>query len=162
MTTLESRGAGGPISSATGVVNKPIPYSSLDFDTPTINHPSEFHQATVHFVLEPTVPLRWKLYYLSVSAFTLFLQGVALFGLMSDIEAKTTHEILSLYRDMNPLDWWMSCLVGILTAFAVQSELSQSRLAEVMIKHAIHSDDEEEARTATKWSFPLLLIMRRS
>ena len=79
---------------------------------------------------------------------------------MSDIEAKTTHEILSLYRDMNPLDWWMSCLVGILTAFAVQNELSQSRLAEVMIKHAIHSDDEEEARTATKWSFPLLLIMR--
>jgi hypothetical protein len=161
-TTLAARDAKGQIdSSKPAVLKEPeIPYSSVDFATTTTNHPSEFHQATVHFVLQPSVPLRWKGYYMTVSTMTLGVQGLALLGLMSDIEAKTTHEILELYRDMNTLDWWMSFLVGLLTAFAVQSELSQSRLAEVMIKHAMHSDDAEEARTAARWSVPLLVLMR--
>jgi multisubunit Na+/H+ antiporter MnhB subunit len=159
-TPTTSRNQVAPADSGKDDAGEIIPYSTFDFGAPTVNHPSEFHQAVVHFIMQPKVPLRWKLYYLTMSCATIALQGLALLGLMSDIEAKTTPDILSLYQDMNTLDWWMSILVGFLTAFSVQSELSQSRLAEVMIKQAMHSEDEEESRMAIKWSFPLMLIMR--
>ena len=132
-----------------------IPYNFFNFNTPTVNSPSELHQASIHFAMHPSVPMHWKLYYVSLSMGALALQSIALLGLMSDIENMDTSDILSNYQSMRYLDWYMSILVGLLTAFSVQNELTQARLAEVMIKHAMASDDEAVAIVAMRWSIPL-------
>lgn len=137
-----------------------IPYNFFNFNTPTVNSPSELHQASIHFAMHPSVPMHWKLYYVSLSMGALALQSIALLGLMSDIENMDTSDILSNYQSMRYLDWYMSILVGLLAAFSVQNELTQARLAEVMIKHAMASDDEAVAIVAMRWSIPLLLIQR--
>ena len=146
-----------------------VPYSFLTIPDTMTYHPSEFHQAAVHYCTHPKVPTRWKFFYLLVSAATISLQILALLGLMGDIAPLTVPDILSLYKDMGRLDWFMSLLVAFLTAFSVQSEMTQARLAEMMVRKATlfgpdrlegTADDSQHVWSSILWAIPLILIQR--
>lgn len=115
-----------------------VPFSPVDFNHTSTHHPSEIHQGAAHFILHPEVPLRWKLFYLLVSLSTVSLQIVALLGLLSDVDALEVDDILSLYKEMNPLDWTMGVLVSFLTAFSVYSEVRERGRAGELASSSAH------------------------
>jgi hypothetical protein len=164
----ESKGAA--VRSATGGAAATAPEAELTAAIPyaffspigggTAEGVTEYHQATCHFVLQPSVPLWAKLKFLFTSAGILALQLLGLCAILGNIEEMAVQDIFSQYQEMRNLDYYMHVLLALMVGFVVNAELQQARVAELMIWKACASNDPGAAASAQLWAIPLLLIQR--
>ena len=151
------------------VVEREVPYAPFS-TAPTVVHPSEYHQAATFFVCHPKVPVRWKMFYLSISGGIVLLQIVSLLAMIGDIDNVDYDTLLSptgVFGETNYLDYYMVVLVAFLTAFCVNGEWSQAHLTELMLRKAVANEggldalgSEEASWSATKWGLAVLVIQK--
>ena len=135
-------------------------YRFFDSHDECVQALSECHQAATHIILHPAVPLLYKLRYFSMSLGIVVLQSVSILALLAAVDQMGTTDILGEFRSMHILDWFMHITLCFLIGFTVHTELEQSKICDIQIVQACHSDDPAISACAKWWSAPLMIIQK--
>ena len=142
-----------------GATGAPL-YRFFDSHDECVQALSECHQAATHIILHPAVPLLYKLRYFSMSLGIVVLQSVSILALLAAVDQMGTTDILGEFRSMHILDWFMHITLCFLIGFTVHTELEQSKICDIQIVQACHSDDPAISACAKWWSAPLMIIQK--
>ena len=146
--------------------------------------PAEMHQAVIHFVLHPKVPVLYQLKYFVINLVIISLQTLSILALLSecpslgraairnqfrfvsDVESEYMPQGSDVFEEelekgyIKQLDYFMLALMTFVIVCTILPEIEQSKVCELQVRNALLSDDPAVSSRARKWAIPLLLLQK--